>query len=540
MPTSPLTCENRRNTMPWNSRWSHASALIILLSIFLVAACSGDASPSGDTRSVASDETTDADSALQARPASGEQSYGDSAPPADSAPPRPSDAIAVPAAIPPASAAVADAPEDADSAPPPGTPAATATSPSADAAARGIDDSEQLILPADPESNDEFAWSLGLGGDLLISGAPLADDNGGSSGVAYLFRWDGGTWGQIAKLVAEDGAEGDWFGKSAAVSGNTAVVGANLDDGPLRGEFFDDDTGSVYVFDRRIIGDGEIWRQTAKLRAPEQLEWAEFGFAVEIDGDTLAVAAYHDPTRHVDGGAVYVFARSDEEWLLEARLFPADGAAADEFGTAIALQGDTLIVGSPGDDGRGTNAGAAIVYRRVAGTWERESVLRAPDGVEFDAFGFSVGLAGDSAIVGAPFHDGGNLEGGGAYLFQRDGAVWSAGTRLLPAGLPQGAWFGRAVALTPNFAVIGAPRFNRITHDGIANELFALGKTYVFQRTASGWVEHAALLADDGAEGDDFGWTLAAQPGVIVVGAWLADTPAGPDAGLAYAFQLPN
>ena len=163
MPTSPLTCENRRNTMPWNSRWAHASALIILLSIFLVAACSGDASPSGDTRSVASDETTDADSALQARPASGEQSYGDSAPPADSAPPRPSDAIAVPAAIPPASAAVADAPEDADSAPPPGTPAATATSPSADAAARGIDDSEQLILPADPESNDEFAWSLGLG-----------------------------------------------------------------------------------------------------------------------------------------------------------------------------------------------------------------------------------------------------------------------------------------------------------------------------------------------------------------------------------------
>ena len=115
---------------------------------------------------------------------------------------------------------------------------------------------------------------------------------------------------------------------------------------------------------------------------------------MEIDGDTLAVAAYHDPTRHVDGGAVYVFARSDEEWLLEARLFPADGAAADEFGTAIALQGDTLIVGSPGDDGGGTNAGAAIVYRRVAGTWERESVLRAPDGVEFDAFGFSVGLAG--------------------------------------------------------------------------------------------------------------------------------------------------
>ena len=96
------------------------------------------------------------------------------------------------------------------------------------------------------------------------------------------------------------------------------------------------------------------------------------------------------------------------------------------------------------------------------------------------------------------------------------------------------------MALTPNFAVIGAPRFNRITHDGIANELFALGKTYVFQRTASGWVEHAALLADDGAEGDDFGWTLAAQPGVIVGGRLARRHARGPDAGLAYAFQLPN
>ena len=455
----------------------------------------------------------------------------------DPATQRPSDAAAVRAPGPPRAGEAgasddADTPDSESAAAPPDPPAAPPSGP--------IDASEQAILPADPQPNDEFSWSLGIEGDLLLSGAPLADPNGGNSGAAYLFRWNGTAWRQIAKLIAEDGAEGDWFGKSVAVSGDTAVVGANLDDGPLRGEFFDDDTGSVYIFVRETIGGVEVWRQQAKLRAPEQLEWAEFGFDVAIDGDTLAVGAYHDPTRHQDGGAVYVFQRRGEEWLPEARLLPVGGAAADEFGTAIALQDDTLIVGSPGDDGTGVNAGAAFVYRRDGGFWRLESILRAPSGVEFDAFGFAVGLSGDSAIVGAPFHDGGDAEGGAAFMFERSEEGWAAGTRLLPSDPLAGAWFGRAVALAGDFAVIGAPRFSLITHDGVANERFAIGKTYVFRRTPSGWVQHAGLLADDSSDGDDFGWTLVARPGMAVIGAWLADTDSGPDAGLAYSFLLPE
>jgi hypothetical protein len=403
-----------------------------------------------------------------------------------------------------------------------------------------IERSEVKIEPSDPETNDEFGWSLGVANDLLIGGAPLADDAGGNSGTAYLFQWDGRAWRELAKLVADDGREGDWFGKSVAVAGDSAVVGANLVDGPLRGEFFDDDTGAAYVFVRVDGDEGERWQQQAKLRASEQIEFAEFGFAVAIEGDTIAVAAWHDPAVAVGGGAVYVFRRTGTVWREEAQLLPSEGAIADEFGIDIALNGDTILVGAHRDDGIAPDAGAAYVFRRVGDRWVEEAILRSPSSVEFDEFGWSVGLDGDTAIIGAPFHDGESAEGGTAYIFEREGGRWSEAQRLVPSDPLLGAWFGRAVAIAGGYALVGAPRYDRITLDGIPNELFNIGASYLFQRQATGWVQIAQLTANDAGEGDDFGWTVAMTPQLALVGAWLDDTDAGPDAGSAYSFVVPR
>ncbi len=404
-----------------------------------------------------------------------------------------------------------------------------------------IEVTEAKLTPADPEPNDEFGWSLGIFEDLLISGAPLADDNGGNSGTAYIFRWNGVLWEQAAKLTAVDGAEGDWFGKSAAISGDYAVVGANLDDGPMRNGFYDDDTGSAYVFARSEGFDGEeVWRQQAKLRADLQIEWAEFGFDVEIDGDTIAVAAYNDPTLAVDAGAVYVFRRQGQEWLQEAILLPSEGAAGDEFGLDIALSGDTILVGAHGDDGRAQEAGAAYVYRRRGDVWVEEAILRPPEGAAFDQFGWSVALDGDQAIVGAPFEDGVLSDSGIAYIFERRGTDWSEAIPLKASDAFQGAWFGRAVAIAGDYALIGAPRYDRIILDNIPNEIYNFGVSYIFQHSAEGWVQIARILADDPDDGDDFGWTVAMTPRVALVGAWLDDTEAGPDAGSVYAYILPR
>ena len=404
-----------------------------------------------------------------------------------------------------------------------------------------IEVTEAKLTPADPEPNDEFGWSLGISEDLLISGAPLADDNGGNSGTAYIFRWNGVFWEQTAKLTAEDGAEGDWFGKSAAISGDYAVVGANLDDGPMRNGFYDDDTGSAYVFARSEGVDGEeVWLQQAKLRANLQIEWAEFGFDVEIEGDTIAVAAFNDPTVAVDTGAVYVFQRQGKEWLQEAILLPSEGAAGDEFGLDIALSGDTILVGAHGDDERAQEAGAVYVYRRRGDVWVEEAILRPPEGAAFDQFGWSVALDGDQAIVGAPFQDGTLSDSGIAYIFERTGTEWSEAIPLKASDAFQGAWFGRAVAIAGDYALIGAPRYDRIILDNIPNEIYNFGVSYIFQRSAEGWVQIARILADDPADGDDFGWTVAMTPSVALVGAWLDDTEAGPDAGSVYAYVLPQ
>jgi hypothetical protein len=401
-----------------------------------------------------------------------------------------------------------------------------------------VEATEFKITPRDAESNDEFAWSLDLDGDALVSGAPLADDNGGNSGIAYIFRWSGTAWEEEGKLVPEDGREGDWFGKSAGVSGDTAVVGANRDDGPMRGEFYDDDTGSAYVFVREDGPDGPIWVQQAKLRADPQIEFAEFGFDVEIEGDLIAVSAWHDPSVDFNTGAVYVFHREGTEWTQEAKLVPSQGRAADEFGFDIAISGDTILVGSSRDDGQANDAGAGYVYRRVAGRWFEEAILRVPDGQGFDQLGWSVALEDNTAVLGAPFHDGLTPDGGAAYVFEREGTMWTATWKLAPSDPFQGAWFGRAVGVAGHYALVGAPRYDQVTIDGIANEIFNLGVSYLFQRTTQGWLQVAQLRADDPSDGDDFGWTVVLSREIAVVGAWLDDTEAGVDTGSAYSYVL--
>ena len=380
---------------------------------------------------------------------------------------------------------------------------------------------------------------MDISNNTLISGAPLSDDNGGNSGSACIFNRDGTAWIESGKLVANDGREGDWFGKSVAVSGDTAVVGANLDDGPLRNGFFDDDTGAAYIFERRRGGENEVWQQTTKLRAEPQIEWAEFGFDVEIDGDTIAVSAWHDTSAGFNTGAVYIFRRDGNEWTQEAQLLPGDPDSGDEFGIDVAIDGDTVLVGTPRDDEHGPDAGAAYIFRRVGNSWRQEAILRTPDSGEGDNFGWSVALDGDRALIGAPFHDNEKLDSGSAYIFERSGTVWSEVQRLLPNNPFLGAWFGRAVDIAGNFLVIGAPRFDSIIADGIANELFNIGVSYVFHRDDEAWKQIAQLRADDADEGDDFGWTIAMTEEIALIGAWLDDTEAGIDVGSLYSFVVP-
>ena len=163
------------------------------------------------------------------------------------------------------------------------------------------------------------------------------------------------TYAQQAKLLANDKADGDYFGRSVALSGDTLVVGANLEDdsGTI-------DNGAAYVFTRS----GGVWTQQAKLLANDKADSDSFGWSVALSGDTLVVGANsEDDSGTTQNGAAYVFTRSAGVWTQQAKLLANDKADNDRFGASVALSGDTVVVGANFEDDSGTtNNGAAYAF----------------------------------------------------------------------------------------------------------------------------------------------------------------------------------
>lgn len=265
------------------------------------------------------------------------------------------------------------------------------------------------LIATDTVEGDAFGQSLALAGDIVVIGAPHDDDMGDGAGSVYVFTRSGTVWSQQAKLTAADGAAGDVFGISVALSGNTILVGADLNDEKAV------DAGAVYVFTRS--GDG--WSQQAKLTASDGAETDIFGVRVALSGDTAIISARRDDddVMGVDAGSAYIFVRTGTTWRQQAKLTASDGAADDRFGRSVALAGDVAVIGAMFQDDNGENSGSAYVFTRTGGAWSEQAKLTAADGAEGDVFGFSVALSGDTAVIGAARNDDNGTEAGAAYIF---------------------------------------------------------------------------------------------------------------------------
>ena len=177
---------------------------------------------------------------------------------------------------------------------------------------------------------------MSIDGNTIVIGADRDDDNGSSSGSAYVFSNDSGTWTQTAKLTAYDGAGGDYFGGSVSIDGNTIVIGADRDDD--RGS----SSGSAYVFSN----DSGTWTQTAKLTASDGASFDYFGDSVSIDGNTIVIGADRDDDRGSSSGSAYVFTNDSGTWTQTAKLTASDGASFDYFGGSVSIDGSTIVVGT--------------------------------------------------------------------------------------------------------------------------------------------------------------------------------------------------
>ncbi len=252
------------------------------------------------------------------------------------------------------------------------------------------------LTASDGAAGDLFGSSVAIAGSTAVVTAVDKKSLTGADqvGAAYVFVRSGTIWTQQAKLTASDGAAYDQFGYAVAISGSTAIVGA---DGKNSG------TGAAYVF----VRSGTTWKQEAELTAADGASNDQLGLSVAMSNSTVVVGAVHNGSVK---GAAYVFVGSGTSWSQQAKLTASDVASGGEFGVSVAISGSTVVVGA---DRQRTFTGAAYVFVRSGPTWSHKTKLTASDGVPNDGFGRSVAISGSTVVVGAL----NNSLNGAAYVY---------------------------------------------------------------------------------------------------------------------------
>lgn len=312
------------------------------------------------------------------------------------------------------------------------------------------------LFASDIESWDYFGTSVSISGEYAVVGAYGDDDHGSSSGAAYIFRRENSSWTELMKLAPNDLNFQSLFGWSVSIDGDYAAIGAP---GAGSGAYYY--SGAVYVFKRN----GSSWDQMAKLIAADRSGYSQFGVSVCIKGEYVLIGASGDSYIAEGGGSAYVFKREGMVWTEQAKLVPNGVGAADGFGSSVSIDGDYAIVGAPHSDwyGKATaEPGSAYVFKREDTSWIEQAKLVAMNGTEDDYFGNSVSISGDYVIVGAEWaherYDGHKT--GSAYLFKRMGSFWQEVVELIPDPGSyydmSGPWFGSAVAINGPDMIVGA------------------------------------------------------------------------------------
>lgn len=372
----------------------------------------------------------------------------------------------------------------------------------------------EWILRTKIEANDgasgfEFGTSVDIQGNEVIVGAPGADNQRGG---VYVYLRSGDLWILQNKISPDEGQDGESFGKALAYAGFDLIIGApdNINiNGP--------DAGIVYLYSRMLNN----WNFESTVLASNKLIQPLFGTSVAIS-DSIAVVGAEG--KEGDTGAAFVYELSSEGWTQVAELEASDGAAGDLFGNAVALFGDVIVVGAPGDDNeRGVDAGAVYTFLRGSMGWSEQVRLVAEDGAAGDGYGSAVTIDDFTLSVGAQTADTPSGEDAGkVYIYTSSGPLWIQQAAIsLPDG-SAGDLFGASLDLENTTLVIGAPE------NGLKS-----GRVYVFERVGAVWVRETVLTSSDGLVGDRFGADVALDDNYIITGAPFHNG----EEGAAYVFR---
>ena len=374
---------------------------------------------------------------------------------------------------------------------------------------------ETKITASDGAAGDHYGWSASIVGDRAIVGAISDDDNGASSGSAYIYDWDGTNWVET-KLTASDGATNDYYGYSVSIDGNRAIIGAYLDDDN------GNNSGSVYIYD----WDGSNWVET-KLIASDGAANDNYGFSVSIEGDNVLVGAPYDDDNGSSSGSVYIYNWDGNNWI-ETKLTGSNAYFLSQFGCSTAISGNHVIIGARGQDTtNGVGPGAAYIYEWDGTNWI-EFELLASDRSNADYYGIAVSIDGSHAVVGAYYDDDNGVNSGSVYIYEWDGSSWVE-TKLTASDGAAYDNYGFSVSIEGDNVLVGA---NNDDDNGVNS-----GSIYNYEWDGSTWVE-TKLTASDGTTEDDYGYSVSIDGERAIAGAYLNDDN-GSNSGSVYIYEPP-
>lgn len=424
-----------------------------------------------------------------------------------------------------------------------------------------------LRTPDDPYGA-QFGAKVAIDGDLAAVAAPALDTGAASGrGQVSIYERVGPVWVFVETLESVDFPLLTPFGLDLDLDGDTLAVGMGRGQSPFFGPF----DGGVALF--RRVGGSFVHEQTLQpVHATGSAE--EFGTTLDLDGDTLVVGArdliigaLFEPGAHE--GAAFVFERAAGVWTQTALLSEPAGGFADDYARSVAVSGDRIAVGAPEYGGGGTTSGRVYVYQRSGSDWSPLTTLFASDLVQFEDFGHAVAMDGDRILVGCPFHplgrgagyvfeagvesilvppegsvgashgldvqiDGDRVvlgsastyAGEGAYLFERIGGTWQPSQDLIP--FASSFTYGASVGVSGNAVVVGAPR----------GEGSALNSGYAafFQSVGGPFGPIQTMAPVNAAIGDRHGESVAAGGGYVATGA-PGDATLGADSGTVFVWR---
>ncbi|WP_159931184.1 hypothetical protein [Oceanicoccus sp. KOV_DT_Chl] len=383
----------------------------------------------------------------------------------------------------------------------------------------GVSDDSELSLgtnPIDPDTDndglsDGVETATGVYVDQGNTGSdPLLQDTDGD-GLLDGFETQHGFDPLVSGLVDMD-TDGDKLSDL-----QEQALGTNPNANDTDGDGFNDNVEVAIATDPLNILSAPL----DKIRPGDGVSNTGFGSKMAADENTLVIGVAEDDDAAYNGGAVYIFRRDQQgKWIESQKLTASDADRDDEFGYSVSIDGSTLVVGAREGEVDGLAVGVAYVFTEVDGVWSEQQKLFAPDGEEWDFFGYSVAIDDDRIVVGAYGADDRYASAGAVYVFARDGNSWSMQTKLLASDAEYSGNFGQVVAIHNSTIVVGAASTNYNDYEGAtpAQVYNGAGAVYIFAQQHGHWKQQAKLIAYDARSDDGFGSSLAIENNVLAVG----------------------